>query len=66
MGLADLPCLLRWVQSETGNSRAIAQGMEKAPVTLEASATGILEEIAQMVPGKDAGFRTFDHNEIAW
>ncbi|KAL6901276.1 hypothetical protein GGI43DRAFT_404440 [Trichoderma evansii] len=55
-----------WVQSETGNKRAVAQGLDKAPVTLEASTEGILEEIAQMAPGKDAGFRTFDHGTIAW
>jgi len=56
----------RWVQSETGNKRAVAQGLEKAPVTLKASVEGILDEIARMAPGKDAGFRTFDHGNIAW
>ncbi|KAH7309185.1 hypothetical protein B0I35DRAFT_441683 [Stachybotrys elegans] len=55
-----------WVQSETGNERAVKQGLEKAPVTLDISARGILEEIAHMAPGKDAGFRTFDHCDISW
>jgi norsolorinic acid ketoreductase len=55
-----------WVQSETGNERAVKQGLEKAPVALNDSAQGILEEITHMIPGKDAGFRTFDHGNISW
>jgi hypothetical protein len=43
----------RWVQSDLGNSRAVAQGLKEAPVKLEESVHGILSEVSFLpyVPG---------------
>ena len=37
--------LVRWVQTDMGNMGANAVGMEKAPVTLEQSITGMLSKV---------------------
>ncbi|KAI9733533.1 MAG: hypothetical protein M1834_003133 [Cirrosporium novae-zelandiae] len=55
-----------WIQTDMGNARAVEQGLKEAPVTLKESVEGIFEEIDRMGKGKDCGFRTFDHKDIAW
>ncbi|KAE9381036.1 NAD(P)-binding protein [Stipitochalara longipes BDJ] len=56
-----------WVQTEMGNMGASAAGMEKAPVTLEESITGMLSKIDHATRESISGtFQSFDETNYNW
>jgi len=56
-----------WVRTEMGNKGAEANGMERAPVTVDDSVKGMLVKIDNATREKTSGtFQSFDKTEFNW
>ncbi|KAL7928087.1 hypothetical protein V8C35DRAFT_318982 [Trichoderma chlorosporum] len=55
-----------WIQTDMGNNAAIRIGKKQAPVTVDESVQGILDEIKFATRERAATFRTYEHNELPW
>jgi len=66
-GLIAFPVHPGWVQTDMGNEGAVANGLEKAPVTVDDSVSGILKLVDSAERATTSGkFLGFDGKELPW
>ncbi|KAK3294363.1 uncharacterized protein B0H64DRAFT_324982, partial [Chaetomium fimeti] len=55
-----------WVQTDLGQSLADAIGFKEPPLTVEASAKGVVEQIDNWTPEKSGQFLSYDGRLLPW